>query len=128
MRSFWLSGFAIATATTTVAIAAPSSSAATLFTAELDGLQVVSADFPAGIPTDASGFATFELNEEKTELTYSIDLEGVTLKPNQSDRTDPSDVTKIHLWSPLPRGDRSGSDKDLCIIRSPRGALFRKMI
>ena len=97
LKPLWLSGWAIATAATTVAISARPAAAATLFTAELDGFQVVSPDFPDGIPTEASGFATFELNEAQTELTYFIDLDGVNLKPNQSDRTDPSDVTKIHI-------------------------------
>ncbi|MEO1300099.1 MAG: CHRD domain-containing protein [Cyanobacteria bacterium J06636_16] len=97
LKPLWFSGWAIAAATTAIASTAIPAAAATLFTAELDGLQVVSPDFPDGIPTDASGFATFELNEAQTELTYFIDLDGVNLKPDQSDRTDPSDVTKIHI-------------------------------
>ena len=94
---YWLPGFAIASTAAAIAVVAEPARAATLFTAELDGLQVVSSDFPSGIPTTASGFATFELNDEQTALTYIIDLDGVTLKPNQADRTDLSDVTKIHI-------------------------------
>ena len=97
LKLFGLSGWAIVAATATLAMSTKPSAAATLFAAELDGLQVVSPDFAEGIPTDASGLATFELNDEQTELTYSIDLDGVTLKPEQGDRTDLSDVTKIHI-------------------------------
>ncbi|MGF1523677.1 MAG: CHRD domain-containing protein [Leptolyngbyaceae cyanobacterium] len=97
LKPLWFSGWTIAAVSTTIATATQPASAATLFTAELDGLQVVSPDFPDGVPTDASGFATFELNEEQTELAYFIDLDGVNLKPEQSDHTDLSDVTKIHI-------------------------------
>lgn len=97
LKTLRLSGWTIATATTAIALSIQPSLAATLFEAKLDGLQVVSPDFPDGVPTDASGLAMFELNEDQTELSYLIDLEGVTLKPEQSDRTGPNDVTKIHI-------------------------------
>lgn len=91
------SGLTGAIATTAIAASATASTAATLFQTELNGLQVVSPEFPNGIPTMASGTATFALNDAETALIYEIDLDGVTLKPQQADRTDLSDVTKIHI-------------------------------
>lgn len=66
--------------------------AATQFRVNLDGSQVV----PSSSST-ASGFATFELNEDQTALDYFIQLEGVSLKPDLTQRTQPQDVNKIHL-------------------------------
>lgn len=90
-------GLAIAVTTAAIATTATASTAATLFQTELNGAQVVSPEFPNGVPTMASGTATFSLNDDETALTYEIDLDGVTLKPQQADRTDLSDVTKIHI-------------------------------
>ncbi|NEO79229.1 CHRD domain-containing protein [Moorena sp. SIO4G3] len=66
--------------------------AATLFRADLDASQVVPPTSSA-----ASGIATFKLNEEQTKLDYLIELNGLTLKPDQEARTEAKDVTKIHL-------------------------------
>ena len=69
-----------------------SAEAATRFRANLDGSQVVPSS-----GSNASGLATFELNEAQTALDYFIQLEGVSLKPDITDRTEPEDVDKIHL-------------------------------
>lgn len=66
--------------------------ATSLFRANLDGSQVV-----PSTPSNAGGFATFTLNEERTALEYFIQLEGLTLKSEILERTQPQDVTKIHL-------------------------------
>ena len=71
-----------------------SASAATLFRAELSGDQVVSSPTP---DTQATGTATFSLSDDQSQLTYTIDLNGITLKPSISERTEPADVNKIHL-------------------------------
>ena len=68
--------------------------AATMFRAVLDGAQVA---VPGGVTTPASGWASFELNEDQNELRYTIDLDGLVLKPDISDRTAANDVTKIHI-------------------------------
>lgn len=67
-------------------------SAATFFRAELDGSQVV-----PSTPSEATGFATFTLNEAENQLEYFIKLSGLTLKPEASDRVESQDVNKIHL-------------------------------
>ncbi len=48
-------------------------------------------------PSSAAGFATFTLNDDRTALEYFIQLEGLTLKSDISERTQPQDVTKIHF-------------------------------
>ncbi|WP_017328272.1 CHRD domain-containing protein [Synechococcus sp. PCC 7336] len=69
-----------------------SASAATFFEATLSGSQVVPT-----FDTDAGGFARFELNDTQTELSYFIQLNGLTLEPEIADRTELNDVTRIHL-------------------------------
>ncbi|MDJ0705562.1 MAG: CHRD domain-containing protein [Leptolyngbyaceae cyanobacterium MO_188.B28] len=66
--------------------------AASFFRANLEGSQVVPAT-----PSNAGGFATFTLNEDQTRLEYFIQLDGLTLKSDILDRTQPQDVNKIHL-------------------------------
>ena len=66
--------------------------AASLFRADLEGAQVV-----PSTPSNAGGFAIFTLNDDQTALEYFIQLEGLTLKPDILARTQPQDVTKIHL-------------------------------
>lgn len=63
---------------------------AATFGADLTGDQVV-----PGTGSAATGTATFELNEEKTALSYTMSFQGVDLK--QSDRTAPTDINKIHI-------------------------------
>lgn len=89
----YLSGVAVVLTLGSLPVAAE----AATFTAELEGAQVVSPNFPTGVPSSASGFATFELNEDQTALEYVIQLEGVTLKEDIGDRTEGNDVTKIHI-------------------------------
>lgn len=89
----YLSGSAVAL----VLGVAPVAAEAAVFTATLEGDQVVSPNFPTGVPSAASGLATFELNEDGTALSYEIQLSGVTLKADSGDRTDGNDVTKIHI-------------------------------
>ncbi|MCG8363734.1 MAG: PEP-CTERM sorting domain-containing protein [Pseudanabaenales cyanobacterium] len=71
--------------------------AATLFRANLEGSQVV-----PSTPSSAGGFATFTLNDDQTALEYFIQLDGLTLKSDISERTQPQDVTKIHLHVAAP--------------------------
>lgn len=85
----------------TLAIAPLGASAAT-FTATLEGGQVVSPNFADGVPSAARGTATFELSDDLTSLAYEIQLDGVVLKANIENRTEGSDVTKIHIH----QGDR----------------------
>ena len=58
----------------------------------LEGSQVVP-------PTDslATGVARVELSQDGEELKYFINLEGLDLVEEPSQRTDPNDVTKIHF-------------------------------
>ncbi|MEM0982076.1 MAG: CHRD domain-containing protein [Cyanobacteria bacterium P01_H01_bin.58] len=95
LKLIWQRGIAIAVTGTAVAFTADASQAATLFQAELDGLQVVSPNFPSGVPTTASGLATFTLSADQTQLEYTIQLDGLNLK--ETDRTAAEDVTKIHI-------------------------------
>ena len=66
--------------------------AASLFRADLEGSQVV-----PPTPSNAGGFAIFTLNDDQTALEYFIQLKELTLKSDISERTQPQDVTKIHL-------------------------------
>ena len=53
--------------------------------------------------TDATGEINLTLNEEQTELAYSIVLgDGLNLKPNPADRTAPDDIIGIHLHLHVP--------------------------
>src|SRR5688572_283491 len=56
---------------------------------------------------NALGEAFFALNAERTELRYLLDLDGLDLKPNAADRTEPDDILgiQLHLYIPgLPGG------------------------
>ncbi|MEM7771237.1 MAG: CHRD domain-containing protein [Cyanobacteria bacterium P01_A01_bin.37] len=64
----------------------------TLFKAVLEGRQVVPA-----VNTNAKGTAVLSLNDSQTALNYLIDLDGLSLKPVQSNRTQLQDVDKIHF-------------------------------
>ena len=66
--------------------------AVSLFRADLEGSQVV-----PSTPSNAGGFATFTLNDERTALEYFIQLEGLALKSDILEQTQPQDVTKIHF-------------------------------
>ena len=46
---------------------------------------------------DASGESYFALNATRTELRYFISIDGLNLKPNPVDRTEPDDIIGIHL-------------------------------
>lgn len=87
----------LAGATMALVVGTMPAAIASAFTATLEGDQVVSPNFPDGVPSNASGFATFDLSEDETALTYEILLEGVVLKPDASDRVAANDVTKIHI-------------------------------
>ena len=53
--------------------------------------------------TDATGEIFLKLNEEQTELQYTIVLgDGLELKPNPTDRTAPDDIIGIHLHLHVP--------------------------
>lgn len=67
--------------------------AQTLFEARLDASQVVSTTST----TTATGFATFQLSADESQLDYQLLLDGLDLKP--SDRTSETDVVAIHLHS-----------------------------
>ena len=64
------------------------------FTAMLTGDQVV-----GGGTTEPGefGVATFELNQQMTELSYAVQLFGLDLDPIMANRIDDNDVDKIHL-------------------------------
>jgi hypothetical protein len=51
---------------------------------------------------DASGEAFFALNAERTELRYLLTLDGLNLKPNAAERTEPNDIVGIHLHLYIP--------------------------
>lgn len=84
----WIAGTA-GTAIFAIVSSADGVQAAT-FTANITGDQVV-----PGTPSTAVGTGTFTLNEDKTELAYTLSFEGVNLKADN--RTAPSDVNKIHI-------------------------------
>ncbi|MEL6471476.1 MAG: CHRD domain-containing protein [Cyanobacteria bacterium J06623_4] len=65
------------------------------FQATLSGDQVV-----PGTDSTASGNMILELNEDKTQLSYSLSLSGVTLKADQ--RIALRDVNKIHIHAAGP--------------------------
>ncbi|MEM9216568.1 MAG: DUF4347 domain-containing protein [Cyanobacteria bacterium P01_F01_bin.150] len=50
-----------------------------------------------GVDSDATGVATFSLNPEQTELTYTIQLDGLDLVEDPTARTADNAVTKIHF-------------------------------
>ena len=88
----WLLGGAIATVMSNAGLAQ-----AATFTANIDGGQVV-----PGTGSTATGLASFTLNEDETELAYTLSFEGVNL--TATDRTAPADVNKIHIHV-APRGE-----------------------
>ncbi len=68
-------------------------SAITRFQANLSAAQVV--NNPTS--TTATGIALFELSDDQTRLSYTLELDGLDLDPDMGSRTDPNDVNKIHL-------------------------------
>lgn len=63
------------------------------FVAELDSSQVV-----AGSTNSATGIATFTLSEDKSMLSYDIQLsDDIFLSTSPASETDPAGVDKIHL-------------------------------
>jgi Ca2+-binding RTX toxin-like protein len=60
------------------------------FQAQLDGEQ-------AGVISSATGFAILTLNETQTALDYSIKFNGINLVEDPTQRTQPQDLTKLHL-------------------------------
>jgi hypothetical protein len=53
--------------------------------------------------TDATGEIFLHLNDDQTELAYTIVLgDGLELKPNAADRTGPDDIIGIHLHLHVP--------------------------
>lgn len=93
MSNFRLSGWvrrcAFGIAITTTIGTAGAAQAAT-FSANITGDQVV-----PGTGSTATGMGTFTLNEDETELAYTLSLDGVDLKAE--DRTAPTDVNKTHI-------------------------------
>ena len=83
----------IATLFYAVAIVADSAVAQTYFESHFDSSQVINN------PSDstATGFATLALNEAQTELSYSVQLNGLDLEPDAASRTDLNDVVAIHI-------------------------------
>jgi hypothetical protein len=51
---------------------------------------------------DAIGEAFFVLNAERTELRYLLTVDGLSLKPIATDRTEPDDIIGIHLHLNVP--------------------------
>jgi hypothetical protein len=51
---------------------------------------------------DASGMIHLVLNATRTELRYHVALDGLNLKPNAADRTEPDDIIGIHLHLHVP--------------------------
>ncbi|MEM9413145.1 MAG: CHRD domain-containing protein [Planctomycetota bacterium] len=63
------------------------------FRATLDASQV-----PGGTSTETgTAVAIFALDDEQMNLSYTIQIQGLDLKPNPDDRTEFSDIDKIHL-------------------------------
>lgn len=52
---------------------------------------------PGSHHPDAAGEAFFVLNAARTELRYQISIDGLQLKANPADRTEPDDVIGVHL-------------------------------
>lgn len=65
---------------------------ASLFQASLEGTQVV-----PSTDSVAKGSAKFELDVTETELNYFIQLEDLDLVENPLERTNPDDVTAVHI-------------------------------
>jgi hypothetical protein len=51
---------------------------------------------------EAFGSASLSLNNERTHLSYRLDISGLNLKPNAADRTEPDDVIGIHMHLNVP--------------------------
>lgn len=60
------------------------------FLAQLNGEQ-------AGVVSDATAEAILTLNETQTALDYSIKFQGINLIEDPTQRTEPQDLTKLHL-------------------------------
>jgi len=67
----------------------------TFYEAQLDASQVVS----HATTTTGTGFATFALSTDQTQLAYTLSLNGLTFEQDVANRTNTTDVTKIHLHS-----------------------------
>ena len=50
-----------------------------------------------GVESDATGIATFRLNADQTEIEYTIELNGIDLIEDPTERTADNAVTKINL-------------------------------
>jgi hypothetical protein len=50
----------------------------------------------------ATGAAFLSLNRERDHLSYQIAIEGLNLKPNAVDRTEPNDIIGIHMHLNVP--------------------------
>ena len=85
----WAFGMAIAAATG-LSVGTTGAAQAASFTANITGDQVV-----PGTGSSATGTGIFTLNEDETELAYTLSLNGVDLKADN--RTAPTDVNKIHI-------------------------------
>ena len=72
---------------------------ATRFFANLTADQVVANDST----TTGIGMAIFELNDDQTELSYSMVFSGLDLEPDPANRVNANDIDKIHLHF-APRG------------------------
>jgi hypothetical protein len=72
---------------------AANSNADTVFKAMLNAAQVT-----GGTSTETgTGIATFVLDDAQENLSYSIEILGMDLKVDPADRTEFSDIDKIHL-------------------------------
>jgi hypothetical protein len=79
----------VSVVSTTMSIA----SADMVFKATLDASQV-----PGNTSTETgTATATFVLDDAQENLSYTIEISGMDLKPNPTDRTAFSDIDKIHL-------------------------------
>ncbi|MFK8184062.1 MAG: CHRD domain-containing protein [Phormidesmis sp.] len=87
----------IASAATSFTMGSTDMAQAATFSANITGDQVV-----PGTGSEASGTASFELNEAGTELSYTLSFQGVDLTPG--DRTAPADINKIHIHA-APTGE-----------------------
>lgn len=63
------------------------------FEAQLDASQVVS----HATTTTGTGFATFALSSDQSQLAYTLSLNGLNFEQTAANRTNASDVTAIHL-------------------------------
>lgn len=67
----------------------------TLYEAQLNASQVVS----HATTTTGTAFATFELNDDQSQLAYTLTLDGLNFEQDVASRTNATDVNKIHLHS-----------------------------